>query len=87
MAGRTPIFSFDTPARDCTSRRNIRNSTVRDVLQSIVAGSPTAAATQVTEMTSAPVLTHASNTTDYHSDTIWQYSNNNAILVVYLWFK
>ena len=66
MAGRgsrTPLFSFDTPTRDRSSPRNVRNSTARDILRSIVGpGMPTTtAATEVTtptvtsEITSTPV--------------------------------
>ena len=51
---RTPIFSFDTgtPSRDRSSR-DIRNSTARDILSSIVRpGTPaTTAATEVTTPT------------------------------------
>ena len=70
---RTPIFSFDTPSRDRSSPRNVRNSTARDILRSIVGpGTPTtAAATGVTtpnvtsEITSTPVLTPSTTQTQF----------------------
>ena len=49
MAGResrTPLFSFDTPSRDRSSTRNIRNSTTRDIVRNIVEpGTPTTTTT------------------------------------------
>lgn len=78
---RTPIFSFDTPSRDRGSTRNVRNSTARDILRTIVeSGTPTAttrvrtAATETTsttvtsELTSTPVSTPS--TTQVQSRTV-----------------
>ena len=35
-SGRTPLFSFETPTRECGSSRNSRNASAREVLRQIV---------------------------------------------------
>ena len=78
MAGRgsrTPLFSFDTPARDRSSPRNVGNSTARDILRNIVGpGTPTTTtATEVTmltvtsKITSTPVLMPSTTQTQFCS--------------------
>ena len=71
---RTPIFSFDTPSRDHGSTRNVRSSTARDILRSVVESdiptTTTAATTPTitTEVTSTPVSTPS--TTQVQSRTV-----------------
>ena len=58
---RMPIFSFDTPSRDCSSTRNVRSSTTRDIAcgtwysYNYTAATELTTSTVTTEVTSTPV--------------------------------
>ena len=78
IAGRestTPLFSFDTPPRDRSFTGNIRNSTARDIVRSVVeSGTPTTTTAAATELTPPSIATSTTvftpNTTQVQSRSV-----------------